>query len=163
MVNLHNALSSPCIAILTRTDGGGALDKASEKTLLEYHNAHSIASEKDGPLVPKRLEEPENSRVACLRNLIKKLPPEIKANAPKRTNSGTTDRDWALCRLIGYRDQFIHFGSVSWYIERSHIQKITAECLRLILELIELGPAARVNRFREKPTEQICIECIAMA
>lgn len=157
MVNLHNALSSACIAVLTRTDGGGALHKDSEKSLciMEYGDPNTPHE--------KRPVDPKDYKVASLQDFVEKLPLEIPVSIPKITGSKTPSRDKALCRLVEYRNQFIHFGSASWHIERSYIQEMTIECLDFVLELIELGPAARFNRFQDRPTEQICIECIAMA
>ena len=126
----HSAVQGACVCFLTRTDGGGALDKRSEMSLLAYHNQSSqMASSKKYNRDRKlgSLDYPK-TRVASLPELLRRLPQKWKVEIPKNSempSNGVRNLDFQ--RLHNFRNKLTHFESVSWSLEIEGLPRIIRE------------------------------------
>jgi len=135
----HSAVQGACVCFLTRTDGGGALDKRSEMSLLAYHNQSSqMASSKKYNRDRKlgSLDYPKNS--------------EIPSN-------GVRNLDFQ--RLHNFRNKLTHFESVSWSLEIEDLPRIIREALSLTKSNVSSNDYKRWNKFKDMDVEAIVENC----
>ncbi|MDW3223031.1 MAG: hypothetical protein R8G34_09145 [Paracoccaceae bacterium] len=86
IVGCHAALTSACVAILTRTDGSGALNKGSERKLRKHHNERSRNAETQAQRKQPEYIDPVYPCplfVLNLREMLKALPGDLSVTIPK--------------------------------------------------------------------------------
>ena len=149
ILSAHSAVQSACVCILTRTDGGGALDKPSEKNLLEYHNLSSQKAVNKAHGTEWILGEPVYPvlRISNLPELLKKLPSDMRVEIPKNTKSTDDRRIKDFSMLHEFRNQFTHFDSVGWSLEIEGLPRIIGEAVCLIEQIVQSKNYKRHNRF----------------
>lgn len=152
-INLHNALSSACVALLTHTDGSGALQKDSQKRLWEYYD--SAIGQLD--------EKFPELRVGSLIFMLKQLPGSLSIDIPKQWQPGLKGQKRSLWILIEMRNDFIHFKPQSWSIEKSGMMGVTVDALEQCAAMIAKDALYRRPRFHETNAQEICENCIRLA
>ena len=151
ILSAHSALQSACVCILTRTDGGGALDKSSEKKLHEYHSLSSQKAVNEANETEWILGDPvyPETRISNLPELLKKLPTDIKVVIPKNVRSEDDRLIKDLSMLHGFRNKFTHFESLGWSLEIEGLPRIIGEALSLTEQIVKSGKYTRYNRFQD--------------
>jgi len=137
----HAALSSACVAILTRPDGTGALKRDNEEAYFKklYGGQQNAAKE----------EWPE-PRTLSFENLLKSLPNPHTISLPSnKAQSYGFDRAGDLRRLNEIRNAFLHHSSESLSIEIAGLPRVLKSAVELTFEIIESERYSNRNRFIE--------------
>ncbi|RYH06871.1 hypothetical protein [Tropicimonas sp. IMCC6043] len=152
ILSAHSALQGACVCILTRTDGGGALSKDSEKLLLEYHNLSTqkaIVKAHNAEWILGKVEYPQKEEIAALPELLRRLPTEIRIDFPHKNQEPKDERTKDFVTLHALRNQFTHFPSVGWSIEIADLPRILRRSVILVEQITQHKDYRRWNRFND--------------
>jgi hypothetical protein len=147
----HSALQGACVAILTRTDGSGALDGKSECELRNYYEngaAWKIENRECGQTQIDIVPYPEQW-LAALPVLVERLPDGLGCQNGERLARKGKFKDSDFRRLHAFRNNFAHFAPASWAIERAGLPRITLRAIDLSEQIIRSDSYFRYNRFIE--------------
>ena len=153
----HSAVQSACVCILTRTDGGGALEEKSEENLLEYHDTESQragARAAGGEWASEKMAYP-NERFAILPDLLSSLPCGMKIDIPRKGGppKDQPTADFKMLHLL--RNEFTHFKSVGLSIEIASLPRILERAVNLVEEITISNQYQRFNYFTEMNLENL--------
>lgn len=152
ILSAHSALQGACVCFLTRTDGGGALTKDSEKAHLEYLDARSQEAMRNmAGGIPIKIPLPPRPkrRMANLRNLASRLPDDLRFSIADDGIWPNAVVDQHLTLLCRWRDEFTHYPPQSWSIEIAFALPMLRTTIGKIEAIATHGGYKRWNRFEE--------------
>ncbi|WP_299294197.1 hypothetical protein [uncultured Tateyamaria sp.] len=160
ILSTHSALQGSCACILTRTDGGGALDKNSEERLYWYHkNQTDIAiAQQKGAETPEEMVYPQ-LEMQGLPGLLRRLPDNLTVDIPKNFENCSDADVQDFWRLHDWRNSFTHFQIIDWSIEIAGLPRIVLNALQLIEKIILSDSYHRRNRFYDTDVSDLLLRC----